>query len=112
MSLAAAGRARYAAQIERDCRLGDLLRGTCASAAGRSSARRPCRSSASCRAGLPRRGGADPHRRRGQASGEAWISDAQLDGRPALRACIISHRSTEADVDALFHALERASQAA
>jgi aromatic-L-amino-acid/L-tryptophan decarboxylase len=36
-----------------------------------------------------------------EASGDAWISVAQLGGRRALRACITSHRSTEADVDAL-----------
>jgi hypothetical protein len=38
--------------------------------------------------------------------------DFGLDGRPALRACIISHRTTEADVDALCDSLERARRAA
>jgi hypothetical protein len=37
---------------------------------------------------------------------------AHLAGRPALRACITSHRSTEADLDALCDALERARRAA
>jgi aromatic-L-amino-acid decarboxylase len=47
-----------------------------------------------------------------EGSGEAWISVAQLDGRPALRACIISHRTTEADLDSLCDSLERARRAA
>jgi hypothetical protein len=37
---------------------------------------------------------------------------AQLAGQPALRACITSYRTTEADVDALCDALERVRRAA
>ena len=112
MSLAAAGRAGYAAQIERDCRLGDLLRErlsgggwhlvnetplpvVCFVPEGRADAAELARIAAAV-----------------ERSGEAWISVAQLDGRPALRACVISHRTTEADVDALFDSLERARRAA
>ena len=112
MSLAAAGRAGYAAQIERDCRLGDLLRErlsgggwqlvnetplpvVCFVPHGRADAAELARIAAAV-----------------EGSGEAWISVAQLDGRPALRACVISHRTTEADVDALFDSLERARRAA
>lgn len=43
--------------------------------------------------------------------GSAWVSTVQLDGRPAVRACVISHRTTGADVDALVHALGRARAA-
>jgi aromatic-L-amino-acid/L-tryptophan decarboxylase len=43
-----------------------------------------------------------------EASGAAWISVAELGGRHALRACITSHRSTEADLDALCEALAAA----
>jgi aromatic-L-amino-acid/L-tryptophan decarboxylase len=111
-SLAAAGRAGYAAQIERDCALGDRLRDrlrergweivnrtplpvVCFVPEGPADAAELARIAAAV-----------------EASGEAWISVAQLDGRPALRACIISHRTTEADVDALCDLLERAGRAA
>ena len=43
-----------------------------------------------------------------ESSGVAWISVAQLAGRPALRACITSYRSTEEDVEALCAALAAA----
>jgi glutamate/tyrosine decarboxylase-like PLP-dependent enzyme len=112
MSLAAAGRAGYAAQIERDCRLGDRLRNRlrelgwevvnrtplpviCFVPDGPADAAEFARIAAAV-----------------EASGDAWISVARLDGRPALRACIISHRTTEADVDALCDSLERARGAA
>src|ERR671915_314546 len=111
MSLAAAGRAGYAAQIERDCRLGDRLRERlrdrgwevvndtplpviCFVPAAPADAAELTRIAAAV-----------------EASGDAWISVARLGGRPALPACIISHRTTEADVDALFDSLERARRA-
>jgi aromatic-L-amino-acid decarboxylase len=112
MSLTAAGREGYAAQIERDCRLGELLRDRLRDGGWRVVNETP----------LPvvcfvPDSAADPARLARIAavvedSGEAWISVAELDGRPALRACIISHRTTEADVDALFDSLERARRAA
>jgi hypothetical protein len=40
-----------------------------------------------------------------EASGAAWISVAKLAGRPALRACITSYRTTQSDIDALGDAL-------
>jgi glutamate/tyrosine decarboxylase-like PLP-dependent enzyme len=42
------------------------------------------------------------------ASGEAWISTVQLGDRPALRICIISHRTTPEDVDAVVTLLAQA----
>lgn len=42
------------------------------------------------------------------ASGAAWISPVRVAGRPALRICITSYRSTEADVDVLIGALDTA----
>ena len=45
------------------------------------------------------------------ASGTAWISVAELAGRPALRACITSYRTTERDVDDLCDALRAAREA-
>jgi aromatic-L-amino-acid/L-tryptophan decarboxylase len=113
MSLAAAGRAGYAAQIERDCRLGDLLRERLRAGGWQVLGDTPL--PVICF--LPDDATADAAELARIAavvedSGEAWISVAQLDGRPALRACIISHRTTEADVDALFESLERARRAA
>jgi aromatic-L-amino-acid/L-tryptophan decarboxylase len=109
MSLAAAGRAGYAAQIERDCRLGDRLRERLREGGWRVVNETPLPvvcfvpdDAAAGAAELARIAAAV------EGSGDAWISVAQLDGRPALRACIISHRTTEADVDALCDSLERA----
>jgi glutamate/tyrosine decarboxylase-like PLP-dependent enzyme len=42
------------------------------------------------------------------ASGVAWVSFVLLAGRPAVRACVISHRSTADDVAALAAELRRA----
>jgi hypothetical protein len=47
------------------------------------------------------------------ASGEAWISTTKLDpNTPVLRACITNYRTTEADVRALVHLLDRMRAAA
>jgi aromatic-L-amino-acid/L-tryptophan decarboxylase len=112
MSLAAAGRAGYAAQIERDCRLGDRLRARLTEGGWRMVNETPLPvvcfvpgDDAADAAELGRITAAV------EGSGDAWISVAQLDGRPALRACIISHRTTEADVDALCDSLARARRA-
>ena len=43
-----------------------------------------------------------------ETSGTAWISVAELAGRPALRACITSYRTTERDIDDLCDALAAA----
>src|SRR5215218_1208509 len=109
MSLAAVGRDGYAAQIEHDCRLGDYLR-----ARLRDGWRIVNRTPLPLVCFVP-----DPAEHWGtadlariahavEASGAAWISVAELAGRPALRACITSHRSTEHDVDALYDVLAAA----
>jgi aromatic-L-amino-acid/L-tryptophan decarboxylase len=112
MSLAAAGRAGYAAQIEHDCRLGDRLRAELRERGWRVVNETPL--PVVCFVPDDRADAGELARIAGavEASGEAWISVAQLAGRPALRACITSHRSTEADVEALCHSLERARSAA
>ena len=47
--------------------------------------------------------------RRVCSAGRAWISEVRLTGKaPALRACITSYRSSEADIDALVEELQRA----
>jgi aromatic-L-amino-acid decarboxylase len=112
MSLAAVGRPGYAAQIEHDCRLGDRLR----SRLGESGWRVVNQTPLPVVCFVPGDGADAAELARIAAavegSGEAWISVAHLAGRPALRACITSHRSTEADLDALCDALERARHAA
>jgi aromatic-L-amino-acid decarboxylase len=44
--------------------------------------------------------------------GQAWISEVRLSGPiVALRACITSHRTSEADIEILMDELERAIRA-
>jgi glutamate/tyrosine decarboxylase-like PLP-dependent enzyme len=46
-------------------------------------------------------------------SGEAWVSFTMLDkSRPAIRACVVNHRSREQDVDALIGVLDNARRRA
>jgi glutamate/tyrosine decarboxylase-like PLP-dependent enzyme len=109
MSLAAVGRDGYAAQIERDCRLGDHLRARLRDGwriVNRTPLPLVCfvpdTSEPWSSADLARIASAVG------ASGAAWISVAELAGRPALRACITSYRSTERDVEVLCDALAAA----
>jgi aromatic-L-amino-acid decarboxylase len=112
MSLAATGRAGYAAQIEHDCRLGDRLRARLRDGGWQVVNETPLPvvcfvpAAPADAAELARIAGAV------EGSGDAWISVAKLAGRPALRACITSHRTTEADLEALCNSLERARGAA
>jgi aromatic-L-amino-acid/L-tryptophan decarboxylase len=41
-------------------------------------------------------------------TGRAWISTTIIDGRPAIRACITSHRTTASDIDELVDLLHHA----
>jgi len=36
-----------------------------------------------------------------QRGGRVYLSNATLDGRFALRACIVNHRTTRADIEAV-----------
>ncbi len=47
-----------------------------------------------------------------QAAGEVFLTSTTLDGRVALRACIVNFRTREADLVALLDAVEGAAQAA
>ncbi len=60
---------------------------------------------------VPRRGEAAQIAARLQLSGEAVFSTTVLDGRACLRAAIVNHRTTEADVRAAVAAVEREAQA-
>jgi hypothetical protein len=42
-----------------------------------------------------------------ERSGEAFLSNAVVDGRFALRACIVNFRTSESDIDALVPLLAR-----
>jgi glutamate/tyrosine decarboxylase-like PLP-dependent enzyme len=110
MALATAGRAGYAAQIERDCRLGDHLRTRLRGDGWRIVNDTPL--PVVCF--VPDEQATAAERlaeiaRHVQGSGKAWISVAQLAGRPALRACITSYRTTHADIDALCQTLAHAA---
>jgi aromatic-L-amino-acid decarboxylase len=39
-------------------------------------------------------------------TGKAWISATAVNGRPAIRACITSHRTTHKDIDLLVELLQ------
>lgn len=41
-------------------------------------------------------------------TGQAWISTTSVNGRPTIRACITSHRTTHRDVDTLLDLLQEA----
>ncbi len=45
-----------------------------------------------------------------QAEGEAFLTGTELDGRFALRACIVNFRTTEEDLDRLLEAVRRAGK--
>lgn len=46
------------------------------------------------------------------AGGQTFLTSTELNGQTALRACIVNFRTTEADLDVLLDAVERAGQAA
>jgi aromatic-L-amino-acid decarboxylase len=114
MSLAAAGREGFAEQIEHDCRLGDRLRERLRDDGWRIVNETPL--PVVCFVPDDDEGGAVDRlasiARHVEGSGAAWISVAQLGDHHALRACITSHRSTEADLEVLCEALAAARSAA
>ncbi|TDE25249.1 pyridoxal-dependent decarboxylase [Actinomadura sp. 6K520] len=108
LSLAVAGRSGYAEQLDRDAALAGELRGRLAADGWDVVNDTP----------LPVVCFADPgdgtwEHHEGLAhrvvqGGRAWISPVRLDGRAALRACVISHRTTSADVAGLVRAVNDA----
>jgi hypothetical protein len=42
-----------------------------------------------------------------QRDGDAYLSNATIDGRFALRVCIVNYRTTPADVEQLLAAIRR-----
>jgi aromatic-L-amino-acid decarboxylase len=111
MSFAAAGQDGYAAQIERDCELGDHLRARLRQDGWRIVNQTPLPVVCFTPGEDDSSETLESIARHIQSSGLAWISVAELADRPALRACITSYRSTEEDVEALCAALAGARAA-
>ena len=106
LSLAAAGWAGYARHVERAVELAALIEAALA-ARGWSVANR---SSLAVLCVEPPRGSADVKSIVGRvlASGRAWVSVADFEGRPVIRACVTHGETTPDDVMALVEALEGA----
>jgi len=106
LSLAVLGRDGYAAMIERSVELAETLRDLL-ERDGWSVVNDP---SLAVVCFVEERSSLDPAVvvRRVVESGEAWISVARFGGRPVLRACITSHRTSEADLERLVDALNAA----
>jgi aromatic-L-amino-acid decarboxylase len=114
LALAVAGRTSYAAQIERDTALGEQLARRLADDGWQLVNDTPlpvvCFSHPDTHA-LEPQASFDWHARIAErviGSGQAWISAARLAGRPALRACITSYRTTAHDIDQLVTTLAHA----
>ncbi|MFB4315193.1 pyridoxal phosphate-dependent decarboxylase family protein [Actinomadura sp. 21ATH] len=111
LSLAVAGRSGYAEQLERDAELAGLLRRRLADSGWLIVNDTPL--PVVCFAD-PEAGARAPGEHHGALarsvvrSGRAWISTVRLNGQDALRACVISHRTTQADIDGLVQAVNEA----
>ncbi|GAA2628791.1 pyridoxal-dependent decarboxylase [Actinomadura fulvescens] len=114
LSLAVAGRSGYAEQVERDVDLAGILRRRLTDSDWLIANDTPlpvvCFADPAAGA-LPSGESWEHHSALAQSvvrSGRAWISPVRLNGRAALRACVISHRTTSADVDDLVQAVNDA----
>lgn len=108
LSLAVAGRSGYAEQLDRDAELAAGLRAKLAADGWDIVNDTPL--PVVCFAD-PGNGTWEHHEAlaaRVVRGGRAWISPVRLDGRAALRACVISHRTSSADVDVLVETVDRA----
>lgn len=105
-TLATVGREGYQAQLEHDAQLADLLRKGLTDAGW--SVVNETVLPVVCFVEAERPADEQWHRQiveRVVASNEAWISMTKVDGRPAIRACITSHRTTDAHIKELVGAL-------
>lgn len=109
LSLAVAGRVGYARQLERDCRLGDLLRQRLV-AKGWEIVNDTALPVVCFTDTRPVDGAADDRIERIADTvverGRVWLSSTRIHGRPALRACITSHRTGVDDLDVLVAELD------
>jgi glutamate/tyrosine decarboxylase-like PLP-dependent enzyme len=111
LSLAVAGREGYAGQLERDADLADALRRGLAEAGWDIVNDTPLPVVCFADPGTATREHHDALAEHVVRGGRAWISPVDLSGRAALRACVISHRTTPADVDDLVEAVGEARKA-
>lgn len=117
LSLAVAGRSGYAEQVEHDAELADVLRRqlTDTGWAVVNDTPLPVVCFADPEAdGLTAEASWERHSALAAsvvAGGRAWISPVRVNGRAALRACVISLRTTPADIDALVRAVHDARDA-
>jgi glutamate/tyrosine decarboxylase-like PLP-dependent enzyme len=106
LTLLTAGRSGYAEQLEHDVALADQLRQALTADRWVVLNRTPF--PVVCFGDPSELGDANHHQRivdRIVESGLAWISTTDLAGQPCIRACIISHRTTPTDIDALVQLL-------
>ncbi|MFC4052845.1 pyridoxal phosphate-dependent decarboxylase family protein [Actinomadura syzygii] len=108
LSLAVAGRTGYAEQLDHDAELADLLRARLAETGWEIVNDTPFPVVCFADPGDGTRAHHDALARTVVEGGRAWISPVELAGRPALRACVISHRTTSADVEELVRAVNDA----
>jgi glutamate/tyrosine decarboxylase-like PLP-dependent enzyme len=111
LSLAVAGRDGYAEQLERDAGLADALRGKLAAAGWDIVNDTPLPVVCFTDPGTATWEHHDALAQKVVQSGRAWISPVNLSGRAALRACVISHRTTAADIEELVQAVGDARKA-
>lgn len=106
LALAERGESGYSEMIEHQARMGDLLRNSLERAGWRIVNSTPLPVVCFTRDGL------DTTRFIAalQERQIAWMSDVRLGGAPALRACITSFRTTEADIEWVVDAMSRLTQ--
>jgi glutamate/tyrosine decarboxylase-like PLP-dependent enzyme len=107
LTLLTAGRAGYAAQMERDCAHAEVLRRRLAASGWRIVNSTPL--PVVCIADPERAGDIAHHRRIVDTivgGGRAWLSLTRLAGLPAIRVCTMSHRTTARHVDELAALLD------
>ena len=103
MALAEKGEAGYAAMLEHQVRMGNLLRGLLAASGWRIVNSTPLPVICFTRDGLV------PSQLLAQLREHqiAWMSDAQVGGVPVVRACITSFRTTERDIEWVVSEMNR-----
>jgi aromatic-L-amino-acid/L-tryptophan decarboxylase len=114
LALAAVGRPGYAAQLERDSRLGELLAARLTEHGWLRVNDTPLPLVCVADPEVDRRDPAASYAwhaavaARVVAGGTAWVSPVRLAGRAAIRLCVTSHRTTAADIDRVVAALAAA----
>jgi aromatic-L-amino-acid decarboxylase len=113
LTLLTAGRTGYAAQLDHDAALGDLLRSRLAGAGWTILNATPL--PVVCIADADRPDNLDHHQRIVDTiarTGQAWISMTRLRSQPAIRINVLSHRTTERHLDQLIELLHEARSGA